>query len=106
MASGQESGGGSGMSLMDLITSDPVPASSGSVTSNPPPNTSYSSSMTNLTPASTLGKLPPSEKKTKRSALLKIQSETISAAKALNPVRANIMPQRQKKKVPTLVHSN
>ncbi|KAK1298878.1 hypothetical protein QJS10_CPB14g00813 [Acorus calamus] len=82
MASGQESGG---MTLMDLITSDPTSASPNPPSGAPPP-------------ASTLGKPPPSEKKSKKVSLMQIQSDTIAAAKALNPVRTNIIPQRQKKK--------
>ncbi|KAK1271939.1 hypothetical protein QJS04_geneDACA007602 [Acorus gramineus] len=81
MASGQESGG---MTLMDLITSDPTSASSNPPSGAPPP-------------ASTLGKPPPSEKKSKKVSLMQIQSDTMAAAKALNPVRTNII-QRQKKK--------
>ncbi|KAH6798551.1 SH3 domain-containing protein [Perilla frutescens var. frutescens] len=78
---------------MDLITSDgssskPSPASS---TTAPPPIDSGA-------PAG-----PPvpavAERKSKKGTLMQIQSDTISAAKAaFNPVRANIMPQRQKKK--------
>lgn len=64
---------------MDLITADPssVPPTA---SATPPPPTA-------------LGK-----PKTKRGTLMQIQSDTISVAKALNPVKTNIMPQRQKKK--------
>ncbi|CAN6454241.1 unnamed protein product [Victoria cruziana] len=92
MASGGESGGGT--TLMDLITADPSAMAQSS--SAPPPST-------------TLGKPshpPPqqqqtatgTEKKSKKSTFMQIQSDTISVAKALNPVRANIIPQKQKKK--------
>ncbi|KAG5014599.1 hypothetical protein JHK85_020735 [Glycine max] len=78
---------------MDLITADPTPAPSSSSTA--------SASSAPTPPASlpsALGK-PPAEKKSKRAALMQIQNDTISAAKAaLHPVRTNIMPQRQKKK--------
>ncbi|XP_028242695.1 uncharacterized protein LOC114421100 [Glycine soja] len=83
----------SGTTLMDLITADPTPAPSSSSTA--------SASSAPTPPASlpsALGK-PPAEKKSKRAALMQIQNDTISAAKAaLHPVRTNIMPQRQKKK--------
>ncbi|KAG4999100.1 hypothetical protein JHK87_020172 [Glycine soja] len=83
----------SGTTLMDLITADPTPAPSSSSTA------SASSAPTPLASLpSALGK-PPAEKKSKRAALMQIQNDTISAAKAaLHPVRTNIMPQRQKKK--------
>ncbi|KAL2648702.1 hypothetical protein AAZV13_05G188300 [Glycine max] len=78
---------------MDLITADPTPAPSSSSTA--------AASSAPTAPASlpsALGK-PPAEKKSKRAALMQIQNDTISAAKAaLHPVRTNIMPQRQKKK--------
>ncbi|WVZ22953.1 hypothetical protein V8G54_001497 [Vigna mungo] len=79
---------------MDLITADPTTAT-----------TSSSSAATSTAPTapsslpSALGK-PLAEKRSKRAALLQIQNDTISAAKAaLHPVRTNIMPQKQKKKV-------
>ncbi|OVA12087.1 Src homology-3 domain [Macleaya cordata] len=76
----------SGTTLMDLITADPSPA---------PPSTSG-------TTTSTLGKPVPkpvqTEKKSKRSTLMQIQSDTIAVAKSLNPVRTNIMTQKQKRK--------
>lgn len=80
----------SGTTLMDLITSDgssskPSPAASTTV---PPP-------IDSAAPVPLVA-----ERKPKKGTLLQIQSDTISAAKAaFNPVRANIMPQRQKKKV-------
>ena len=78
---------------MDLITADPtpVPASSSSSTAAPTPSATPSTSH-----SSTLGK-PATEKRSKRSALMQIQNDTISAAKAA--VRTNILPQKQKKKV-------
>ncbi|GMP35436.1 hypothetical protein CsSME_00007861 [Camellia sinensis var. sinensis] len=83
----------SGTTLMDLITSDPS-----SMTAPPPPPPS-SSSVT-MPPSSGMGKpAAQTERKSKRGTLMQIQSDTISAAKAaLNPVRTNIMPQKQKKK--------
>ncbi|KAL1532946.1 hypothetical protein AAHA92_32897 [Salvia divinorum] len=81
----------SGTTLMDLITSDgssskPTPAAS---TTAPPPIDSTAS----------VGPPVVAERRSKKGTLLQIQSDTISAAKAaFNPVRANIMPQRQKKK--------
>lgn len=78
---------------MDLITADPSTASS----------TTSSSSAASAAAAqpTALGKpvVPAYEKKSKKTTLMQIQSDTISAAKAaLGPVRTNIMPQRQKKK--------
>ncbi|GMP35438.1 hypothetical protein CsSME_00007861 [Camellia sinensis var. sinensis] len=83
---------------MDLITSDPS-----SMTAPPPPPPS-SSSVT-MPPSSGMGKpAAQTERKSKRGTLMQIQSDTISAAKAaLNPVRTNIMPQKQKKKVLTSI---
>ncbi|XAR50699.1 hypothetical protein NMG60_11005097 [Bertholletia excelsa] len=81
----------SGTTLMDLITSDPSPASA------PPPQPSSSA----YPPPAAPGKPAHSDRKSKKTTLMQIQSDTISAAKAaLNPVRTNIMPQKQKKKVP------
>nr|CAD1823304.1 unnamed protein product [Ananas comosus var. bracteatus] len=82
MASGQEPSAGT--TLMDLITSDPTAAAAASSSSSAP-----------TAPGSTLGK-PAADRKSKRTTLMQIQSDTISAAKALNPVKA--IPQRQKKK--------
>nr|XP_010928926.1 uncharacterized protein LOC105050551 isoform X2 [Elaeis guineensis] len=78
MASGQES---AGTTLMDLITSDPSASAANSSSAAAP---------------STLGKPVTTEKKSKRATLMQIHSDTISAAKALNPVKTN--PQKQKKK--------
>ncbi|XP_051149190.1 uncharacterized protein LOC127263926 [Andrographis paniculata] len=86
----------SGTTLMDLITSDgssskSTPASSGTA---PPPLDSPTS-----TAASAAAAPVAAERKSKKGTLLQIQSDTISAAKAaFNPVRANIMPQKQKKR--------
>ncbi|GFS44291.1 SH3 domain-containing protein [Actinidia rufa] len=50
-------------------------------------------------PPSSMGKPAQTDRKSKKGTLMQIQSDTISAAKAaLNPVRTNIMPQKQKKK--------
>ncbi|GKV20505.1 hypothetical protein SLEP1_g30622 [Rubroshorea leprosula] len=90
----------SGTTLMDLITAD----------APPPPAASYSSSSSvsstvagqQYQPQQVSTKTTLGEKKSKRAALLQIQNDTISAAKAaLNPVRANIIPynsQKRKKK--------
>uniref|UniRef100_A0A5B6YHF8 SH3 domain-containing protein n=1 Tax=Davidia involucrata TaxID=16924 RepID=A0A5B6YHF8_DAVIN len=81
-----------GTTLMDLITSDPSSASA------PPPPSSSASSAT-LSPPTALGKPVQADRKSKKATLMQIQSDTISAAKAaFNPVRTNIMPQKQKKK--------
>ncbi|KOM29826.1 hypothetical protein LR48_Vigan818s002400 [Vigna angularis] len=78
---------------MDLITADPTTATTSSSSSA----TSTASTAPSSLP-SALGK-PLAEKRSKRAALLQIQNDTISAAKAaLHPVRTNIMPQKQKKK--------
>ncbi|WOL18057.1 hypothetical protein Cni_G26850 [Canna indica] len=84
MASGQES---SGTTLMDLITSD---------TTTAPPATAAAPTPSPAVAPSALGKPSATDRKPKRSTLMQIQSETIAAAKALNPVKA--IPQRQKKK--------
>lgn len=97
----------SGTTLMDLITADPAAISSTTPSSTPAASTPAPSSSAASPGASlptALGK-PTGEKKSKRAALMQIQNDTISAAKAaLNPVRTNIMPssQRQKKKVELL----
>ncbi|KNA11312.1 hypothetical protein SOVF_136400 [Spinacia oleracea] len=85
----------SGMTLMDLMTSDPKaapPQSSSSSSSAPAPMQMAAS--TTMPPPSSLGK-PVTDRKSKRTTLMQIQNETISAAKA---VRANILPQKQKKR--------
>ncbi|XP_034691220.1 uncharacterized protein LOC117918578 isoform X1 [Vitis riparia] len=82
-----------GTTLMDLITADPTPAP-GSQSS-----TSASGAMPPPPPPSALGKPVHTERKSKRTTLMQIQADTVSAAKAaLHPVRTNIIPQRQKKK--------
>ncbi|XP_074285302.1 uncharacterized protein LOC141610898 [Silene latifolia] len=84
----------SGKTLMDLITADPTaapPPSKSSSTSTPPPATP---NYTVASPSAALGK-PIVDRKSKKTSLLQIQSDTISAAKA---VRANIMPQKNKKR--------
>ncbi|KAK2989345.1 hypothetical protein RJ640_014225 [Escallonia rubra] len=89
-----------GMTLMDLITSDPTPTSA-----LPPPSPTSSQSAAAVTSpsppyaATTAASSKASttlDRRSKRSALMQIQSDTISAAKAA--VRTNIMPQKQKKK--------
>ncbi|KAI4371226.1 hypothetical protein MLD38_019488 [Melastoma candidum] len=83
----------SGTTLMDLISSDPAAAAASSSANN--------SSTTSAALPTALGKPVASgaDKKSKKTTLLQIQSDTISAAKAaLAPVRTNIMPQKQKKK--------
>lgn len=90
---------------MDLITADPSTqsaSSSSNASSNPAPSSSASSPApiysTTAQPTA-LGKpVLVGEKRSKRSTLMQIQNDTISAAKA---VKANIMPSshRQKKKV-------
>ncbi|OAY70125.1 hypothetical protein ACMD2_14288 [Ananas comosus] len=72
MASGQEPSAGT--TLMDLITSDPTAAAAASSSSSSAPTA----------PGSTLGK-PAADRKSKRTTLMQIQSDTISVAKALNP---------------------
>ncbi|XP_057540987.1 uncharacterized protein LOC130818794 isoform X2 [Amaranthus tricolor] len=89
----------SGMTLMDLMTSDPkavLPSSSSSSSSSTPAPSSSSQMAASPTrpPPTSLGK-PVTDRKSKRTTLLQIQNDTISAAKA---VRANIMPQKQKKR--------
>ncbi|KAH9805492.1 SH3 domain-containing protein [Citrus sinensis] len=95
----------SGTTLMDLISADPsttssaATASSGSATAAaqssaaaPPAMASPPTMSGGVSSRSTLG-----EKKSKRAALMQIQSDTVSAAKAvLNPVRGSYMQQKQK----------
>lgn len=99
----------SGTTLMDLITADPSTASASSTaSSSSSPATSSSTSAAPSSaaaaaagPATALGKAPV-EKRSKRTSLLQIQNDTISAAKAaLNPVRSNItiIPQKNKHKL-------
>ncbi|KAL0734398.1 hypothetical protein Bca4012_010608 [Brassica carinata] len=90
----------SGKTLMDLISADPtpVPAKSSSSSASSTPSPAAASAASNLhQPMSTKTTL--GEKKSKRATLMQIQNDTISVAKAaLNPVKANIMPQRQRQK--------
>ncbi|CAD6210548.1 unnamed protein product [Miscanthus lutarioriparius] len=81
MASGQDS---SGTTLMDLITSDPSATSTAGASSQ-----QQSSSGVGSVGGSLLGKpvAPPADRKSKKGTLTQIQNETISAAKALNPVK-------------------
>ncbi|KAF2613848.1 hypothetical protein F2Q70_00008117 [Brassica cretica] len=86
---------------MDLISADPTPvpaqstsSSSSSSTPSPAAASAASSMHQPMSTKTTLG-----EKKSKRATLMQIQSDTISVAKAaLNPVKANIMPQRQRQR--------
>ncbi|KAK7251462.1 hypothetical protein RIF29_34686 [Crotalaria pallida] len=91
----------SGTTLMDLITADPTPAPASTLApaaSSAPTSASYPATTPPAVLPTALGK-PVGEKKSKRAALMQIQNDTISAAKsALHPVRASIMPQKQKKK--------
>ncbi|KAK4432737.1 hypothetical protein Salat_1035900 [Sesamum alatum] len=86
----------SGTTLMDLITSDGAsskPPAAPSATAAPP----IDSTVNMEAPGAPMPMVV--ERKSKRGTLMQIQSDTISAAKAaFHPVRANIMPQRQKKK--------
>lgn len=100
----------SGTTLMDLITADPSTASasastttSSSASTQPAQSSGYAASP----PKSSSGGLPTAlgkpagEKRSKRAALMQIQNDTISAARAaLNPVRTNIniLPQKHKQK--------
>ncbi|KAF3616364.1 hypothetical protein FXO37_35116 [Capsicum annuum] len=78
----------SGTTLMDLITSDPSSTSTSSQSTPVAPP---------ALPPQTTAAAPPSAStdRKKKGTLMQIQSDTISAAKA---VRANIMPQKQKRK--------
>ncbi|XP_066382616.1 uncharacterized protein [Miscanthus floridulus] len=89
MASGQDS---SGTTLMDLITSDPSATSTAGASSQQQSSSGVGGSL--------LGKpvAPPADRKSKKGTLMQIQNETISAAKALNPVK--VLPQRNRKKKP------
>lgn len=85
----------SGTTLMDLITSDgssTKPPAASSATAAPPTDSSANMAVGAPVPVAV-------ERKSKKGTLMQIQSDTISAAKAaFNPVRTNIMPQKQKKK--------
>lgn len=81
---------------MDLITADPTTAPSTASASNA---AASSATAVPATQPTALGK-PAGEKKSKRATFMQIQTDTLSAARvALGPVRTNIMPQKQKKKV-------
>ncbi|XP_010496142.1 PREDICTED: uncharacterized protein LOC104773261 isoform X1 [Camelina sativa] len=92
----------SSKTLMDLISADPTPvpaqstsSSASSTASQPSPASASAANLHHpMSTKTTLG-----EKKSKRATLMQIQNDTISVAKAaLNPVKANIMPQRQRQK--------
>ncbi|KAK9162383.1 hypothetical protein Syun_003285 [Stephania yunnanensis] len=83
----------SGTTLMDLITADPSTAASS--TSSTAPSTLGKPVQK---PVQAVSKPAQTEKKAKKGALMQIQSDTIAVAKALNPVKANIMSQKQKRK--------
>ncbi|KAJ6809838.1 uncharacterized protein M6B38_416045 [Iris pallida] len=92
-----------GTTLMDLITSDPSPApapasttTSSSAASARSPSPARMAAASSSSPSSTLGKPATGERRSKRATLMQIQNDAISAAKALNPIRAN---QKQRKKV-------
>lgn len=82
---------------MDLITSDgssSKPPSASSTTAAPPIDSAANLSAPGPPVPMTV------ERRSKKGTLMQIQSDTISAAKAaFHPVRANIMPQKQRKKV-------
>ncbi|XP_073289882.1 uncharacterized protein [Primulina huaijiensis] len=85
----------SGTTLMDLITSD------GSSTKLPAASAATAASPIDSSANMAVGAPVPVvvERKSKKGTLMQIQSDTISAAKAaFNPVRTNIIPQKQKKK--------
>ncbi|XWS71083.1 hypothetical protein CRYUN_Cryun03dG0107200 [Craigia yunnanensis] len=94
----------SGMTLMDLITADPAPVPAASSTST------TSSTTAALAPSATQQqhvstKTTFGEKKSKRAALMQIQNDTISVAKAaLNPVRTSIIPHQKQKKPVSYAH--
>ncbi|XP_059072637.1 uncharacterized protein LOC131065259 [Cryptomeria japonica] len=86
MASGQDLGG---TTLMDLITSDPVPSTQGAG------KAAAGGTVPMHSPPPTFGK----DRKTKKPGLMtQIQSDTMSVAKVLTPVKTNIIPSKHKKK--------
>jgi len=93
MASGQDS---SGTTLMDLITSDPSAASGAGASSQQLSSGGGGGGSGGV--GSLLGKPVASmaDRKSKKGTLTQIQNDTISAAKALNPVK--VLPQRNRKK--------
>ncbi|KAL6649638.1 hypothetical protein ACP70R_013862 [Stipagrostis hirtigluma subsp. patula] len=92
MASGQDS---SGKTLMDLITSDP---SAGPVAGAASQQSSSGAAAQTAKPAAPPPAYPVADRKSKKGTLMQIQNDTISAAKALNPVK--VLPQRNRKKKP------
>ncbi|KAG2541901.1 hypothetical protein PVAP13_9NG663000 [Panicum virgatum] len=97
MASGQDS---SGTTLMDLITSDPSAASGAGASSQQLSSSGGGGGGGSGGVGSLLGKPVAStaDRKSKKGTLTQIQNDTISAAKALNPVK--VLPQRNRKKKP------
>ncbi|KAM3314308.1 hypothetical protein ACQJBY_033257 [Aegilops geniculata] len=91
MSSGHDS---SGTTLMDLITSDPSAAPAAGASSQQPSSGGGGSLGRPAPPPAPA----PADRKSKRATLMQIQSDTISAAKAFNPVKA--LPQRNRKKKP------
>ncbi|GAB2276206.1 hypothetical protein Dimus_010941 [Dionaea muscipula] len=85
----------SGTTLMDLITSDPSAAPSTAAPLSSPSGSALSSTAPTVLPPRALGRPAVADRRSKKGTLMQIQSDTISAAKA---VRANIMPPKQKKK--------
>ncbi|KAL6907590.1 hypothetical protein ACP4OV_002629 [Aristida adscensionis] len=85
----------SGKTLMDLITSDP---SAGPVAGAASQQSSSGASPLAARPAAPPPAAPPPDRKSRKGTLMQIQNDTISAAKALNPVKA--LPQRNRKKKP------
>ncbi|KAH9305325.1 hypothetical protein KI387_009729, partial [Taxus chinensis] len=84
-----------GMTLMDLITSDPVPSAQSHSQSQSQSGGASPSPSPSPPPPSALGK----DKKTKKPGLImQIQSDTMSVAKVLTPVKTNIVPAKHKKK--------
>lgn len=79
---------------MDLITSDPSAAPAAGASSQQP-STGGGGSLGRPAPPPAPA---PADRKSKRATLMQIQSDTISAAKAFNPVKA--LPQRNRKKKP------
>ncbi|VAH89144.1 unnamed protein product [Triticum turgidum subsp. durum] len=92
MSSGHDS---SGTTLMDLITSDPSAAPAAGASSQQPSSGGGGGSLGRPAPPPAPA---PADRKSKRATLMQIQSDTISAAKAFNPVKA--LPQRNRKKKP------
>ncbi|GAV67567.1 SH3_1 domain-containing protein [Cephalotus follicularis] len=83
----------SGTTLMDLITADPATVLESQSSTAPSSASTSAAAASSMAPTNktTLG-----QKKSKRAALMQIQNDTFSAAKAA--VKTNIIPQKQKKK--------